>query len=276
MLERRASGRFSARSSPGGVGDGLPTLPSGEPLLARWFVLALLVLIPIGLAVIAWAFLSISRPRIDAAARRPPGSTTVTHERGDAALNEVRVSHPGPDCASDISMVGDDSARASMRRALGATCQLLMKPEYATARSGLHRWASTHGILRMAVFELTGVDGSSRLEEGRLVVELNAKFQFEAGARAAPVIIHELVHFAQGRPGRAVTAEEELVAVEAQERACRRLAMTDEPPRACRDAEELLASSDPISRLEAAGYPRTLARAGSLDSSASRDLEPRR
>ncbi|MFN2555600.1 MAG: hypothetical protein ABR592_01795 [Nitriliruptorales bacterium] len=261
MLKRRTSERSSARSSPGGVGDGLPALPSGEPLLARWFVLTLLVLIPTGLAVIGWAFLSGSRPPIDAASRRPPGSETVTHERGEAALNEIRLTESGPDCASDILMVGDDSARAALRRALGATCQLLAEPEHATALTGLRRWASSRGIIRMAVFELTGVDGSARLEEGRLVVELNAKFQFESGARAAPVIIHELVHFAQGMPGRPVTAEGELAAMEAQELACDRLVMAEQPPRACLDADELLTSSEPIERLEAAGYPRSKGRA---------------
>ncbi len=274
MLEPRASEGSSERWGPGGVGDGLPALPSGEPLLARWFVLALLVLVPTGVAVVAWAFLSISPPTIDAAARRPPGSAAVTHERGDAALNEIQVAERGPDCASEIAMVGDDSARAAIRRALGAACQLLVEPEYAAARTGLRQWASSGGMVRMAVFELTGVDGSARREEGRLVVELNAKFQFESGARAAPVIIHELVHFAHGTPGRSVTAEDELVAMQAQELACRRLVMSDQPPRACRDADELLASSDPIERLEAAGYPRAGDRAGSPDGSAFLDQEP--
>ncbi len=276
MLEPRASGRSSERWGPGGVGDGLPALPSGEPLLARWFVLALLVLVPTGLAVMAWAFLSISRPRIDAAARRPPGSAAVTHERGDAALNEIQVAERGPDCASEIAMVGDDSARAAIQRALGATCQLLVESEYAAARTGLREWARGRGLIRMAVFELTGVDGSARLEKGRLVLELNAKFQFESGARAAPVIIHELVHFAEGMPGRSVSAEDELVAMRAQELACERLALSNKPPRACRDAAELLASPDPINRLEAAGYPRAGDRAGSPDGSRSLDQEPGR
>lgn len=244
-------------------------------MLARWFVVALLVLIPIGLIVIAWAFLSVSRPRIDAAARRPPGTATITHERGDAALNEVRVTESGPDCARDVVMLGDDSARATIRRALGATCQLLGQPEYAAARDGLHRWASNRGIIRLAVFELTGVDGSARVEDGRFIVELNAKFQFEPGARAAPVIIHELVHFAQDMPGRRVTAEGELAAMEAQDLACEGLVFSNEPPRACRDAEELLASPDPLDRLEAAGYARSgHGRAGNVAGNPSLDPEP--
>ena len=37
-----------ARVSPGGVGDGLPHTSDGEPLLHRWFVLAM-----IGLSLVA-------------------------------------------------------------------------------------------------------------------------------------------------------------------------------------------------------------------------------
>jgi len=37
-------------------GDGLPTLPTGEPVLARWFVIVMLLLAPVAIAVtvIAW------------------------------------------------------------------------------------------------------------------------------------------------------------------------------------------------------------------------------
>lgn len=274
MLQWRTSERPSPQSSPGGVGDGLPALPSGEPVLARWFAIAMLVLTPVSVAVIAWAFLSGSRPRIDAAARRPPGSATVTHERGDAALNEVRTVEPGPDCANGVVVLGDDSARATLRRALGATCQLLGAPEYAAARAGLSRWTSSRGIIRLAVFELTGIDGSARVEDARIVVELNAKFQFEQGARAAPVIIHELVHVARDMPGRPVTAEDELAAMEAQKLACERLVFDEAPPRACRDAGELLASADPLARLEAVGYARSHTTPGRFGGTHTGDQEP--
>ncbi len=243
------------KPGPGGVDDGLPALPSGEPLLHRWFVVAVLVLIPIGLAVIAWAFLSISRPRIDSAARRPAGNATVTHERGRASQQMTRTSSSGPGCARKITLVGDDSARTATRRALGAVCQLLQRPQFATAGRGLHRWGREAGVLRMAAFELTGVDSSARFENGRLVIELNAKFERQDGARAAPVIVHELTHLGQGFPGRPVTAEAELLAMAAQHAACQRLTVVGTPPRGCRDAAELLATDDPLARLHAAGYP---------------------
>jgi hypothetical protein len=62
-----------SRELPPLQGDGLPTLPTGEPVLARWFVLTMLLLAPIAIAVTVWAFLSIPRARrcrLRSAARR--------------------------------------------------------------------------------------------------------------------------------------------------------------------------------------------------------------
>lgn len=247
------------RAGPGGVDDGLPTLPDGEPVLHRWFVITLLVLVVAAVAVGAFAWLSISEPTIDPAARRPPGSTAVTHERGDAVLNRVQTAEPGPDCAAGITMVGDAPARATTARALEAVCPLLGREEFAVAREGLARWQRADGVVRIAVFELTGVDSSARLDDSGdaelLVVELNAKFQFEPAERAAPAVVHELVHFARGMPGAAVTAGAELEAVRAQAAACGIMSFDAEAPRGCRDARALLDADDPLAQLVAAGYP---------------------
>lgn len=215
----------------------------------------MVVLVPIAVVVTVVAFGSIGGPDIDPAARRPPGDANVTHQRGDATLNQIRTAEPGPDCAADITMIGDAAARRSLRRALSATCQLLQAPGFAQAAAGLQRWAEHDGVARIGVFELTGVDTSARLEDGRLIIELNAKFQIEQGSRAAPSIVHELTHLADGMPGRAVTAEAELAAVRAQQQACERLVYPEEPPRGCRDVDALLAQDDPLAGLRRAGYP---------------------
>jgi hypothetical protein len=264
-VARRRAGRLSdvpsrtrprPKPGPGGVDDGLPQTPDGEPLLHRWFAMTLLVLVPVALGVTIWAFALIPETEIPPAERRPPGDEIVTHDRGDAVLNEVREAEPGPRCAEDLTLVGDASARAALRRALSATCQLLERhDDLAPARAGLARWIEEDGIIRMGVFELTGVESSARHEDGHLVIELNAKFQFEAGSRATPVIVHELVHLAQGAPGRPVTAEGELAAAELQHAACERLAFPDAPPRGCDDVEELLGSEDPLGELRDAGFP---------------------
>lgn len=62
--------------------DGLPTLPTGEPVLARWFVIAMLLLVPVGIAVGVWAVMSIQREPLPPAERRPPGGPEVTIDRG--------------------------------------------------------------------------------------------------------------------------------------------------------------------------------------------------
>lgn len=243
------------KASPGGVGDGLPSLPSGEPVLARWFAIAMIILVPVGLGVSIWAFLSTDREVLTAAERRPVGTAEVTHERGQAGLNEILEADPGPSCASGISIVGDDGAIAAGRRALGALCQLIdrgvLDPQVA---SGLEAWAASDGILRFAVFEVTGLDSSARVEDGQLVVELNAKFQFQDATRATPAIAHELVHLAEDFPGAPISDRAELRAVEVQSQACAALVLPDEPPRGCEDARELLDDPDPLSLLSEAGY----------------------
>ncbi len=234
---------------------GRPTLPSGEPVIARWFAVTLVVLVPVGLVIIVLAFLSISREELGAAARRPPGDTTVTHERGQAALAEVSVDEEFVGCVGGIRMVGDRGGVSTVQRALSATCQLTEGPSGQDVRAGLEALAASRGVVRVAVFELTGVDASTRIEDGVPVVELNAKFQFEDATRAAPALVHELVHLAGGWPAVGpVDADAELAAVQAQQQACNRLSFRNEPPRTCLDADELLAEPDPRRALVEAGY----------------------
>lgn len=235
--------------------DGKPSLPSGEPVLARWFVLLMLLLVPAGLGFAVWAIAGIDIQPIPVAERRPPGSAQVTHERGAAVLNEDRTTQPGPDCAEGITLIGDEGARSAALRALQATCPLITSPELGLAEVGLKRWTEGDGVLRFAVFELSGVDASTRLEDGRIVVELNPKFQFRDGAEAAPFIVHALAHLGQGFPGEPVSARQELEAMFLQLQACEALRYDQEPPRGCSDAKELVELDDPVEALVDAGYP---------------------
>lgn len=223
-------------------------------MLARWFVIAMLVLVPIGFGVAVWAFLSIRDTTIPVAERRPPGTAEVTHDRGDAAFGESTDRAPGPGCAEDIELVGDANARATATRTLSALCQILQRGSFPDAEEGLRRWAEQDGAFRFAVFERTGLDSSARVEDGSVVIELNAKFQFDDATLAAPMVLHELVHLAGGWPGTPVGAEEELAAMQAQHEACERLVARDALPRGCGDAVELLELQDPRSALAEAGY----------------------
>jgi hypothetical protein len=250
---RRASRRLS--ELPPLRDDGLPTLPTGEPVLQRWFVIALLVGIPVAIAVTIWAFASIPRDEIAPADRRPPGGPQITIDRGDAELGASVETEAGPACAQAIELLGDSGTRATSRRALGATCELLRSGRYPTASEGLAHWIRNDGLIRVAIFELSGVEGSARMVDDRLVVELNAKYQFEDATRAAPELVHQLTLIGQADwPGRTLTADAALEAAEAQADACTRLSFAGAPPRGCRDVEELLAADDPRTQLIEAGY----------------------
>lgn len=235
--------------------QGLPTLPTGEPVLHRWFILAMLALAPVAIGVTLWALASIPDGFIPPGERWPPGSATVTVDRGDAELPATRDVEPGPSCAEQVVLIGDSGARAAARRALGAACQLLASGQFSMAEAGLERWSQHDGALRLAVFELSGVEGSSRIDDDRMVMEINAKFAFEDATRAAPVIIHQLVLIAgEVWPGASIPASAQLAAARAQAAACDRLSFAGAPPRGCTDVDELLALDDPYGALVEAGH----------------------
>lgn len=237
-------------------------MPDGEPLLQRWFVIPMLVLVVVGIGVSIWMAVTVlGGERIPVAERRPPGTAEVTHERGDAVLNDTTETEPGPGCASEVELFGDVGAQGVGRAALQAVCELLRSSEFSLAQVGLSRWTEADGQLRVAVFEVTGLESSARVEpvgDGgteRIVIELNPRFQFEKGRRAAPMIVHELVHLATSWPGEPVGAEAEFEAMRYQYDACQQLGlMADDPPRGCLDAQLLTDAPDGIEQLVDAGY----------------------
>jgi hypothetical protein len=133
-------------------------------------------------------------------------------------------------------------------------CALLDTGEFPEAAAGLARWTDLDGVLRVTVFEVTGLESSARIEGGDAVIEISPTFQFADAARAAPMILHELVHLAGAWPDEAVDAADELAAMQVQASACDAYDFGDNPPRGCADAWELVAASDPIGLLVDAGY----------------------
>lgn len=249
------STRTGADVLPPMASDGLPTLPTGEPVLQRWFVIALLGLAVVAVAVSVWAFLAIDREPLSAAERRPAGGPEVTIDRGQAQLAETVDAVPGPDCAQAIRLVGDAGSQAAARVALRGACALIATGDFPEARAGLVNWVAGDGQLRIATFELSGVESSTRVEGDRLVMELNAKFQFEDAIRGAPAVIHQLGLLADDRwPGQVVAADTELAAARSQQQACASLDLGDDPPRGCLDVDELLAEPDPLAALVAVGF----------------------
>lgn len=235
--------------------DGLPTLPTGEPVLQRWFVITLLILAVVAIAVSVWGLLAIDREQLSAAERRPAGGPEVTIDRGEATLAETQEAEPAPDCAQAIRLIGDSGSRAAAGAAVAGACDLIATGDFPRAREGLVEWIAASGTARIATFELSGVESSTRLEDERIVLELNAKFQFVDAIAATPAVIHQLELIADPAwPGEPVGATTELAAARSEHEACERLEFPEGPPRGCLDVEELLAEEDPLDALVEVGF----------------------
>lgn len=250
-----------ARGSPGGVGDGLPQTPDGEPLLHRWFVILMIGLSVAALALSVVVLASRTAPpevELPPAARRPPGTATVTHERGRIVLSETQEEETDVACAPQVRLVGDEGGRATSRRALGALCRQLGRgiDELDVVDEGLRRLNRERGVIRIALGEATGVDSSARVEDDTLIVELAPKFQFDNAVEAAPFLAHELAHLGGDRwPGAAPDTSDELAALRAQLASCEALLLGDDAPRGCADAAAVLDDEDPAESLREADYP---------------------
>lgn len=252
-----------ARRSPGGVGDGLPALPDGEPLLARWFVLAMLGLSVVAVGLTVFALAQRAEPPAEAfpaAERRNPGTAEVTHERGQILIAEDTSESQPVTCASNVRLVGDEGGRATLRRAFGVLCSQLNGDESGAldqVASGLAELDAAGGIARIAQAAATGIDSSARIEDGVPVIEIAPKFQFENARVAAPFLAHELFHLASETwPGAPVTAAEEAAAMQVQRTVCEALLIpAEDRPRGCNDAIELLEDDDPVGALVEAGFP---------------------
>ena len=249
--------------SPGGVGDGLPSLPDGEPVLARWFVVLMLLLSVVAVAMTVFVLTRRAAPPAEVfppAERRNPGTAEVTHDRGELRVAEdTTVSQPVT-CAPDVRLVGDPGGRATLQRAFGVLCAQLEADDdssLAQVARGLGELDAAAGIARVALGAATGVESSARIEDGVPIVEIAPKFQFDNGRLAAPFLAHELFHLgSETWPGAPVGAEQELAAMRVQDEVCRALRVPEEQlPRGCGDAAELLASDDPLAALRDAGYP---------------------
>lgn len=258
-----------ARRSPGGVdprgsrrlGDGLPALPDGEPVLARWFVILMLLLslVAVGMTVVALTRRAAPPAEVfPAAERRNPGTAEVTHERGDPQVAEDDTVEQTVTCAPDVRLVGDEGGRVTLRRAFGVLCAQLDADDGSLAQvaAGLAALDDAAGIARVSLAAATGVDSSARIEDGTPVIELAPKFQFDNARLAAPFLAHELFHLgSETWPGAPVDAAHELAAMRVQDEVCRALRVpADQRPRGCQDAAELLAADDPLAALRDAGY----------------------
>ena len=251
------------RRAPGGVGDGLPSLPDGEPLLARWFVLVMLGLSAAAIGLTVFALVQRAAPPAEAfpaAERRNPGTAEVTHDRGEIVIAEDTSESQPVTCAPNVRLVGDEGGRATLRRAFGVLCAQLDGDDsgaLAQVAAGLAELDAAGGVARIALAAATGIDSSARIEDGVPVIEIAPKFQFENARVAAPFLAHELFHLGSDEwPGSPVTAAHEAAAMQVQRIVCENLLEpAEDRPRGCNDAIELLEDDDPVDALREAGFP---------------------
>lgn len=218
-----------------------------EQLLPRWFVVLVLVTIPLAVAAAIAAFTAFGPDEVPVAARRPPPGPALTHDVGAFHVGDsesVRWEDACP-LLLGVRIAGTVADRAALAAGLEALCEIRLPQEIALP---LRDFAGAEGVVRFAQFEATGVDSAAQADPLRVLV--NAKFTTANPAGIAPLVAHDAVMLA-GDPSDAETA---LAARRAEALVCERVFTEQRPTRGCDDARALLALPDPLAALRDAGY----------------------
>lgn len=221
----------------------------GEPLLPRWFVLLALAAVPVALGVFVLALVGTSPPDLGVAERRPPPGAGLTSVVGELLVGETEPEGYDAPCAhlAGVRLAGTQADQQLLRNAVAGLCNVPLDDD---ATEALAAFATRGGIVRFAVFELTGVDSTATLDDPPMIL-VNARFAQVGRPRwIAPLIAHDAVVLA-GEPGGADTA---LRARQVEDQVCTRLLGSETPPQGCTDAAELLVLDDPLNALREAGY----------------------
>lgn len=225
-----------------------------EPLLPRWFVLLALAAIPVALGVAVWAFVVFGPEEVPIAERRPPPPQVgqLTTDVGQYNIGTTRAEPLAlADCPlfQGIQAGGSEADRGRIDLALSALCQGRMSEAVANR---MRQFAQMQGVIRFAQFQATGVDSTLDLGEDPPMILLNARFAREDTEPlwVAPLVAHDVTYLDQP-PGLATS---ELVARQAEARACEVVLADLRPSRACEDAEALLDFIDPERALLDAGF----------------------
>ena len=221
----------------------------GEPLLPRWFAVLAVVIVPVGLAVGVYAFMSAGRGEVPVAERRPAGSGALTTDVGAIAAGGAAPEPFTGTCpvAEGVRIAGAARDLDTLRAGLSGLCEAALPGDVVAP---LRRLGSEGGVVRFAVFSRTAVDATAT-GAGRdgPVVYLNAKYSRTDASWLAPLVVYEAVMLA----GEKADADTVLRARRAELTVCRTLGLEDAAP-GCRDAAELLALPDAAAALRAAGY----------------------
>jgi hypothetical protein len=231
------------------------------PRLPWWLWLAAIAT-TVAMVVVALALLGQRGPEpVGVGGRRPPPFDGLTHGVGAyrvPALEPVTASrvvrrHATCPRLADLTLVGTPGEVALLSQAADLTCALRSTPGIERARAALNR----PGVqVAFAEFQVSTVESTTRLRPPPPTVLVTGTFSQRTPQRVATVLIHEGAHLAAGRQP---TAADELEADHSELEACQRLFPSSggvTPNQDCRDAAELLSSSDAdaLQALRAAGY----------------------
>ncbi len=221
--------------------EGLPVDELDEPLLPRWFVLTLLVSVPVALVLFVVAFFGLGRGEVAPPERRPPPAGTLSADVGEVTAGEREpVAHDGacPE-ASRFALAGAEADRATLADALDALCPLEVATPALDDLAG-----SGRTTVRFAGFEAAGVEVAS----DDAVVMLNARLAERPAAELAPLLAYEARLVTADRlDARAVVDARSLEAAVCDE-------LLAEPTRGCEDARAILGLDDPITTLREVGF----------------------
>ena len=233
-----------------------------EPLLPRWFVLLMVVAVPVAIGVALWALLSFGSTDLAVEARRPPPSpdSSLTTPVGQFAVGELEPVAIDPSCPvlSGIHAAGTALDRQRIEFAIDALCEIRL-PEDVGRR--LQAFGQAGGVVRFAQFEATGIDSTLDPSGDVPVVLINARLARESTDPLwiAPLVVHDTTYL-ELEPG---SVEGALDARRGEAEICARLfdpASSDaafpesDPSRACDDAQALLALPDPAAALQEQGF----------------------
>ena len=230
----------------------------GEPLLPRWFAIFAVLVIPVGIAVAVFAFLSAGEASVPVAERRPPGTDTLTADVGELLVGTASATAIAAPCpvVEGIRVAGVDlddprlrDDIATLTAGLAALCDRALPAQVVEP---LRAFGSARGVVRFSVFERTAVDVTSRAggDASVPVIFVNAKYSRTPAAWLAPLVAYESARLAAAD---VTAAQGVLAARQAELTVCTTLGLETRTS-GCRDAAELLDLSDPLSALRAAGY----------------------
>jgi hypothetical protein len=212
-------------------------------------VLLGLLLVPVAVAATIAAFAVFAPAEILVAERRPPPAEGLTNAVGEYAVGDSQPQPYADACPrlAGVQIAGTAQDQRALRLGLAALCNTSLPDAIG---DDLARFAEAGGVVRFAVFELTGVDSTAEIDAAPPRILLNAKLQRTDPLWIAPLVAHDATVLG----GDPATAETALEARRVEALVCERVLGGRRPSRGCDDARAVLDLLDPLTALRDAGF----------------------